>query len=475
MTLTRPAAVALFAILAASCAPKTTYVAPQAPAPAAYRENAGWKAVEPADAQQRGPWWEIYGDPDLNALEVRLQVSNETLRVAAARFAEARAVVGGARAQLYPQAAIAPSIAAVKPSGNRAVSSFHDVYVDYLLPGSVSYEPDLWGRIRGTIEASRAAAQATAADLENVSLSLHAELALDYFALRGIDREKQLLDSAVASYERALELTQNRFQGGLASQADVALAETQLETTRAQAIDITVARAALEHAIAVLVGQPPSEFTLPPSPRVHAPIPVPAGLPSQLLERRPDIAAAERRAAAASAQVGVANSIYYPILTLTATGGIESSSLTKLLTSVSTFWSAAPTLAVTVFDAGRRRAVQEQTRAVYDESVAAYQDSVLVALREVEDELAALRILGEEAAIQQRAVEAAERSLAQATNRYRGGLVSYLEVTSAQSVALANERIAVQLLTRRLTASVLLIKALGGGWNASMLPALATP
>src|SRR5581483_3467272 len=189
---------------------------------------------------------------------------------------------------------------------------------------------------------------------------------------------------------------QNRFQGGLASQADVALAETQLETTRAQAIDITVARAALEHAIAVLVGQPPSEFTLPPSPRVHAPIPVPAGLPSQLLERRPDIAAAERRAAAASAQVGVANSIYYPILTLTATGGIESSSLTKLLTSVSTFWSAAPTLAVTVFDAGRRRAVQEQTRAVYDESVAAYQEPVLVALREVEDELAALRILGEE-------------------------------------------------------------------------------
>ena len=475
MTLKRPGAAALIALVAASCAPKTKYVPPQAPAPAAYRENAGWKLVEPADAAQRGPWWEIYGDPDLNALESRIQVSNPTLRGAAARFAEARAAVGGARAELFPQASVTPAVAIVKPSGNRAISSFHDVYADYLLPGSVSYEPDLWGRIRGTIEASRTAAQATAADLENVSLSLHAELALDYFALRGVDREKELLDSAVASYERALELTENRFQGGLASQADVALAETQLETTRAQAVDVTVARAALEHAIAVLVGQSPSEFTLAPAARVHAPIPVPAGLPSQLLERRPDIAAAERRVASATAEVGVTSSAYYPILSLTAAGGVESSSLTKLLTSVSTFWTAAPTLAVTAFDAGRRRAVQQQARAVYDESVATYQESVLVAFREVEDELAALRILGDEAAIQQRAVEAAERSLAQATNRYRGGLVSYLEVTFAQSVALANERIAVQLLTRRMTASVLLIKALGGGWNMSMLPPVATP
>jgi NodT family efflux transporter outer membrane factor (OMF) lipoprotein len=468
----RTIAAAAIAVSAAACAPTTKYVPPAAPTPAAYRENAGWKAAEPADAALRGVWWEIYGDADLNALEAQVQVSNQTIRAAAARFAAARAELGGARANLYPQVSAAPSVTVGQLSGSRVISSFHDVYADYLLPGTVSYEPDLWGRIRGTIAASRATAQATAADLENVSLSLHAELALDYFALRGVDREKDLLDSAVASFERALQLTRNRFEGGLASQADVALAETQLETTRAQAVDVSVTRAALEHAIAVLAGQPPSDFVVLAAATEAAPIPVPAGLPSLLLERRPDVASAERRVAAASAQVGVTSSIYYPILSLTASGGIESSSLSKLLTGASTFWSAAPTLAVTVFDAGRRRAVQQEARAAYDESVADYQQSVLSAFREVEDQLATLRILGEEAGVQQRAVDAAERSLAQATNRYRGGLVSYLEVTSAQSVALSNERIAVELLTRRLTASVLLIKALGGGWNAARLPVL---
>jgi NodT family efflux transporter outer membrane factor (OMF) lipoprotein len=456
--------------LVSACAPKVKYVPPAAQAAPGFKENAGWKPVEPADATLRGDWWELYGDPQLSALESQIAISNQTLRAAAARFAEARATVSGARAALYPQVGAAPSAGRFQQSGDRAVSSFHDSYGDFLVPASVSYEPDFWGRLHGALDANRALAQASAADLETASLSVHAELAVDYFALRGLDRERELLESAVAAYERALELTRNRFSGGLASLADVALAETQLETTRAQSVDLGVARAALEHAIAVLAGQPPSTFAVTVAPLASEPPAVPAGLPSQLLERRPDIAAAERRVAAASAEVGVATSAYYPILELTGAAGVESSSLTNLVSSVSTFWSAAPQLLVTVFDAGRRRAAAAQARAAYDENIASYQETVLVVFREVEDQLAALRILEEEAAIQQRAVDAAERSLQQATNRYRGGLASYLEVTFAQSVALANERTAVDLLTRRMTASVLLIKGLGGGWDVRSLP-----
>jgi NodT family efflux transporter outer membrane factor (OMF) lipoprotein len=456
-----------------ACAPKIKYTPPAVQAAPAFKENAGWKQAEPADAALRGAWWELFGDPQLTTLESQIAISNQTLSAAAARFAEARAAVSGARSALYPQVGLNPSIGRFQQSGNRAVSNFHDSYADFLIPATVSYEPDFWGRLRGTIEANRAQAQATAADLETASLSVHAELATDYFALRGLDRERELLDSAVSAYERALELTRNRFSGGLASQADVALAETQLETTRAQSVDVGVARAALEHAIAVLTGQSPSTFTLAAAPLASEPPAVPAGLPSQLLERRPDIAAAERRVAAANAEVGVATSAYYPILELTGAAGVESGSLSRLVSGVSTFWSAAPQLFVTVFDAGRRRAQAAQARAAYDENVATYQETVLGVFREVEDQLAALRILDEEATIQQRAVDAAERSLQQATNRYRGGLANYLEVTFAQSVALANERTAVDLLTRRMTASVLLIKGLGGGWNVRSLPAVS--
>jgi NodT family efflux transporter outer membrane factor (OMF) lipoprotein len=463
---------ALGSMTLAACAPNVKYTPPAAQQAPAFKENAGWKTVEPADATLRGNWWELFNDAQLNALEARVAVSNETLRAAAARFAEARGTVSGARAALYPQVGVAPSAGRFQQSGNRAVSPFHDSYADFLVPANVSYEPDFWGRLRGTLQATRALAQATAADLETASLSIHAELAVDYFALRGLDREKELLESAVSSYERALELTRNRFSGGLASQADVALAETQLETTRAQSVDLGVARAAVEHAIAVLTGQSPSTFSLGSAPLASEPPTIPAGLPSQLLERRPDIAGAERRVAAANADVGVATSAYYPVLALTGAAGVESSSLANLVSSVSTFWSAAPQLFVTVFDAGRRRAAAAQARAAYDESVALYQETVLAGLREVEDQLAALRILDEEATIQRRAVDAAERSLQQATNRYRGGLASYLEVTFAQSVALANERTAVDLLTRRMTASVLLIKGLGGGWTVRSLPAI---
>lgn len=467
--------VAAFVAASVGCAPRVRYVPPSTQAAPAFKENAGWKPAEPADAVLRGNWWELFGDAQLNALESQVGITNQTLKAAAARFAQARAAVGGARAALYPQAGAAPSAARIRQSGNRAVSSFHDSYADFLAPATVSYEPDFWGRLHGTLEANRALAQATAADVETASLSVHAELALDYFTLRGLDREKELLESAVTAYERALELTRNRFTGGLASQADVALAETQLETTRAQSVDVGVARAALEHAIAVLIGQAPAAFALAAAPLASEPPAIPAGLPSQLLERRPDVAAAERRLAAANADVGVATSAYYPILELTGSAGVESSSLANLVSSVSTFWSAAPQLFVTVFDAGRRRAAAAQARAAYDENLAAYQESVLDVFREVEDQLAALRILDEEATIQRRAVDAAERSLQQATNRYRGGLASYLEVTFAQSVALANERTAVDILTRRMTASVLLIKGLGGGWNVASLPRTVTP
>jgi len=292
----------------------------------------------------------------------------------------------------------------------------------------------VWGRIRGTIAVSRFSAQATEADLEAARLSVNAELAIDYFALRGIDREQRLLASAVDAFERALELTRNRFSGGIASQADVALAETQLEATRAEAIDVHIERAALEHAIAVLVGQPASTFTIAAADRpAPSPPDVPGAVPSALLERRPDIASAERRVAAANAAVGVATAAFYPVLTLSGAVGFESSSFGNLLAAASNFWSIGPALAVNAFDAGRRRANADQARAAYDEAAAIYRQTVLSAFREVEDQLAALRVLDEEAAVQSRAVDAAERSLMQATNRYRGGLVSYLEVTVAQS------------------------------------------
>jgi NodT family efflux transporter outer membrane factor (OMF) lipoprotein len=468
---------AVMAGVGGACAPKTRYVAPAVETAPAFREDANWKVAQPNDAVLRGNWWELFGDPDLNAIEQQVDVSNQNLKAAAAQFAQARALLRGARSSLFPQVTADPSITRAAQSSNRAAPSVHQSFSDYFLPVEASYEVDVWGRIHGTIDASHANAQASAADLETARLSIHAELAVDYLTLRGIDRDRQLLESAVASFEKALELTENRFRGGIASQADVALAETQLETTRAQTADVAVGRAALEHAIAVLVGRPPSAVTIPVAPPESAdskqavPPPVPAALPSELLERRPDIAAAERRVAAAHAQVGVAAAAFYPVLSLSGTAGFESSSFGSWLAAASTLWTVGPAAVVTVFDGGRRRAGVDLARAAYDQAAALYRESVLAAFREVEDQLAALRILDEEAAIEARAVDAAERSLTQATNRYRGGLASYLEVTFAQSVALANQRAAVDILTRRMTASVLLVKGLGGGWQAASLPA----
>jgi NodT family efflux transporter outer membrane factor (OMF) lipoprotein len=472
IALARQAIVLMTAATVSACAGRTIYTAPPVvPAPAEFRENANWKPSQPQDAVARGEWWETFGRPDLNALETQIDVSNETLKIAAARFAEARAAVRGARSQLYPQVTASPSISRANPSGNRPTTIASAGYGDFIVPFDATYEADVWGRVRSSVNASSAAAQATAADLEAVRLSLHAELAVDYFTLRAVDREARLLAQAVAGDERAFELTSNRFRGGIVSQADVDQAETQLESTRAQMVDVQVDRALFEHAIAVLVGVTPSSFTIAPEPLDQEPPAIPVGLPSELLERRPDIAAAERRMAEAGAEVGVTQAAFYPVLTLSGSVGFEAASFGRWLAGASNFWSVAPALLVNVFDAGRRKADFEQAKAAYTEVEASYRLSVLGAFREVEDQLATLRLLEDEASIQARATAAAERSLAQANNRYQGGVVTYLEVITAQSRALENERADVSILSRRMAASVQLLKALGGGWNVSQLPA----
>jgi NodT family efflux transporter outer membrane factor (OMF) lipoprotein len=336
--------------------------------------------------------------------------------------------------------------------------------VDYQLPIDFSYEIDLWGGIRRSVEASRAVAQASAADLETIRLSMQSELAMDYFELRGIDAERQLLDSTVAAYEKALQLTVDRHDQGVASGSDVAQARTQLDTTRAQAIDRGVARAQFEHAIAILIGKAPADLTLAPNPIAGAPPVVPMVLPSELVERRPDVAAAERRVAAANAQIGVAKSAFFPQLNLGGSAGLEGTMIASLFSWPSRFWSIGPSLVATVFDGGRRHAVTDQAVANYDASVAVYRQNVLTAFQDVEDNLAALRILGDEASQQADAVASAEQSLALATTRYQAGVTPYLEVITAQSAALANEVTAVGILTRRMTATVLLVKAVGGRW-----------
>ena len=461
--------------LLCGCAVGPRYAKPAATAPPSYREvPPDWKTAAPSDQIARGKWWEIFQDPQLNALEEQVNVSNENLKSAEAQFRQARALVRFNRAAYYPTVTAGASAAREHLSSHRPLvpAATKTDGTDLVLPVDVSYEADVFGRVPHTVEAARADAQASAADLEAVRLSLHAELAFDYFEMRTLDAEEQLLLSNVTSFERALELTQNRYKGGVSSAVDVAQAQTQLENTRTQAIDVMILRSQNEHAIAALIGQPASTFTAAALAWNSPPPEIPPGLPSELLERRPDIAAAERRVAAANAQVGVARAAYFPIFTLTGSGGFESTAITTLIQGPSGFLTAGAAAAVTAFDGGRRRAVTEQARAAYDESVANYRQTVLTAFQKVEDNLAALRILNDEAMAQQAAVAAAEHSLELSSNRYKGGVVSYLEVTTAQSTALADERAAVDILRRRMTASVSLIKALGGGWNSSNLPSV---
>jgi NodT family efflux transporter outer membrane factor (OMF) lipoprotein len=455
------------AVLASACATGPKYVRPETPVPPAFKEAGDWKPAQPADEAARGAWWEVLQDPQLNELEARIDVSNNTLRAAQAQFDQARAIVRGAQAAQYPQVGGAASAVHYSTSENRPNRSATaaPTYTDYLLRLDASYELDVWGRVRYSIAASRASAEASAADLEAVRLSLHAELASNYITLRALDGERAILLESVAAYERALELTRNRYKGGVATGLDVAQAEAQLEATRAQAIDIQARRAQVEHAIAVLVGVPASVFSLPASPLAGEPPVVPPGLPSTLLERRPDIAAAERRVAAANAQVGVASTAFFPTITLSGTAGVQSAAVMSLLQGASGFWTAAPAVAMALFDGGRRRAVSAQAKAGFERSVSLYRETTLTAFREVEDQLATLRVLEEEAAVQRAALAAAERALALSTNRYKGGISTYLEVIIAQNATLTNRRAAVNILARRMTASILLIKAIGGSWK----------
>jgi NodT family efflux transporter outer membrane factor (OMF) lipoprotein len=462
----------LAALLLTGCAVGPKYKTPAVPVPPAYKEAANWKTAQPNDQNLGGNWWEIFSDPQLNSLEQQINVSNQNLKAAVAQYQQSRAALRYVRADYYPTVTAGPSATRQMYSNNRPPQSTFDgeTFNDFVLPVNFSYQVNAWGRVSKNVESYREQAQASAADLAVVNLSMHAALAIDYFAARSLDAEEKLLQDTVAQYQQAFQLNEDRFQGGLASEVEVEQARTILETTRAQMVDVGVARAQYEHAVAVLVGKPPAEFTLPPLPLTAPPPSIPIGVPSTLLERRPDIAAAERRVASANAQVGLAKTAYYPLVNIGASGGFESGSLTTLLQGPSGFWAVGSSAVVTLFDVGRRRAVNDQAKAGYDASVASYRETVLTAFQQIEDNLAALRILEQEAGVQSTAVEAAERSLSLSNTRYEGGVTSYLEVITAQNAALTDEVTAVNVLGRREANAVLLIEALGGGWDSADLP-----
>jgi NodT family efflux transporter outer membrane factor (OMF) lipoprotein len=469
-------------LLLSGCTVGPNYHRPTAPTAPAFKESAvvpppdlpggGWKQVTPNDSAIRPNWWEIYQDPQLDKLERQVAISNQTLKASYEQYMQARAAIQVYRSQYFPTVAVGPSATRERYSSNRPlkINNTNSTYNDIFLQGQVSWEPDLWGNIRRQVESQRGIAQATAADLANVDLSLRSELATDYFELRGLDTQQRLLDTTVQQYEQYLDLTKTRFVGGVATDSDVALAQTQLDQTRAQAIDVGVARAQYEHAIATLSGVPASSFSLPPAPLDLALPQVPVGLPSQLLERRPDVAAAERRANAANAQIGVAIAAYYPTVNITGTGGFESKNAGTLIQGPSSIWSLGGSAVELLFDAGRRHAITEQARDAYEQNVANYRQTVLQAFQEVEDNLSGLRILNSESVAQQRAVDSARRSLSISTNRYKGGVTTYLEVITAQTTQLANERTAADITTREFAASVQLVKAMGGGWDNTKLP-----
>ncbi len=457
----------------AGCTVGPRYKRPPVEVPAAYKEAGNWKTAQPNELNLRGNWWEIFQDPQLNDLEQQVNISNQNLKAAQAQYTQARALLRYNRADYFPTVVAGASATRGRTSANRApVSAIGNgrTINDFQLPVELSYEVDAWGRVRNNVESFRAEAQASAADLATVNLSVHAQLALFYFQARSLDAQEHLLNSTVQYYEQALQLNVSRFEGGVGSEVEVEQARTQLETTRAQAIDVSVARAQFEHALAVLIGKPPASFSLPPLPLQTPPPPIPTGVPSELLERRPDIASAERQMAAANARIGVAKAAYYPLLNLTAAGGLESGALTTLVQGPSGFWAIGAAAFQTVFDGGRRRAASDQATAVYDQTVASYRETVRTSFQQVEDNLAALRILENEAKTQNEAVLAAQKSLDLSIQRYKGGVTSYLEVTVAQSAALSNEATAVNILGRRMAAAVQLIQALGGGWDSSNLP-----
>jgi NodT family efflux transporter outer membrane factor (OMF) lipoprotein len=474
-------------VLLSGCKPVgPNYNRPAYQAPAAYKEtgatavllpppapkDGAWQPASPSDGLLRGKWWEVFSDAQLNQLEDRIAANNQTLRQASEAYLAAHAQVLAARSALFPTLSAGPSINREKTSvnGTSYSAARPNSYNDLFLTGQASWEPDIWGRIRRTVEAARSNAQASAADLASINLSLHAELAADYFQLRGLDAQSKLLTATVASLEGQLDLTQRRLAGGVGTEADVAQARTQLETVRAQLVDVGVARAQFEHAIGTLANLQPSEFSLPAA-SIDEKLPqLPLGVPSQLLQRRPDIAAAERRTAAANAQIGIAASAFYPNINLGAAGGFESMHGGTWLQGPSSLWSLGVQATELLFDAGQRHAITDEARHSYEAQAAAYRSAVLAAFYDVEDQLSSLRILEQESGVEQQAVASAQHSYNLANQRYQGGVTSYLEVLTAETALLQNQRTATDLQTRQFVASVALVRSLGGGWDASQLP-----
>jgi len=465
----RGLAAGLAAVLAA-CSLAPHYQRPAtAPPSSTYKEAGEWKVSAPADTSARGHWWMMFDDPDLDALEAALTDANQSLKAALARLEQARAQTRIARSDWFP------TLTAQANATRGEVSVYSQGYTpgktrtgnSFVLSGDLSYEIDVFGRVRNTVAGARATEQATAGDVASLDLSLHAELATDYFMLRGLDIEQRFLDQTVSDYARALQLTENLYKGGAAAVSDLQQAQAQLESARTQAEDTRLHRAQTEHAIAVLIGREPTEFSLPArAADIFPSLPaIDAGLPSQLLERRPDVAAAERRVAAANAGIGVARAAYFPVFDLLAGAGAQSGSTATWLTAPAQFWSIGPQVVLTIFDGGRHAAQSAAAHASYDEQVANYRGTVLTAYQDVEDNLAAIRQLQRETVSQAAAVKATQGALDQANLRYKGGIVTYLEVVSTQNAALAARLSAADIDIRRATATVQLVKALGGDWN----------
>jgi len=480
-TLIPLAALVLLSLGGCTVGPK--YERPSVATPPAYKELTpetsqalGWKTAQPADAALHGKWWEIFNDPELNSLEEQVNVSNQNVAASTAAFMSARALIREARAQYYPTITANPSIVQSRQSANAfgealgTTTAAGRSFTEYDLPFDLTWQADLWGRVRNTVRANINAAQASAADLENVRLTEQAQVAINYYELRNEDSLKQLLDSTVAAYQQSLDLTQVLYETGIDSEESVAQAATQLDATQAQATAVGVLRAEYEHAIALLVGQPASTFSVPVGELRAIPPEIPYGVPSQLLERRPDIAAAERSMAQANAQIGVATAAFYPTVSLSASAGLEGTSIANWFVWPSRFWSVGPALAETLFDAGLRKATVQQFRSAYDQQVANYRETVLTAFQQVEDNLASLRIISVEIQQQDTAVKAAEQNLAVATDRYRLGIDPYLNVITAQTALLSNQQTAETIRMQEMVAAVQLIEALGGSWNNSQLP-----
>ena len=458
--------------LLTACVMPPHYAVPSVPVPPAYKESlpsaTDLQPAQPRDQASRQGWWDVFGDAQLDTLESEIGTHNPTIAEAEARVREARALLRQDRSQYFPVVTGTSSITK-SAGGSDFRAATGGTFTDYSLGIGASWEPDFWARIRSTVAAGSASAQAAVGDLENARLSVSADLAVDYFQLRSFDAEMALFEETIDAYQRAATLTQNQYDAGIVSRADVEQANTQLASAQAQVIDVRLQRAQLEHAIAVLIGEPPAMFSLAPTPLTGDPPIVPEEVPSRILERRPDIAAAERRVAAANAQVGVASAAFFPAVTLAATGGFQGTHLVDWLSWPARAWSVGPALALTLFDRGARKAVKAQAVATYDETAGVYRQTVLSAFQDVEDNLSAEHLLADEADREQAAVTAAQRSLDISLNQYRAGIVSYLQVATQQTALLTSQRAAVSLTGRRFVAAVQLVRALGGGWDVKTL------